>query len=157
MDSSPTNLHRGSLLVPGLLLILLILTSTNFAVFLKQQCHWAQKIPLVSKMITCPTPSEAQVTIDVTEEKDCFEVNVEAFRVYESFDALGDVAPDRTARGNRTVTIKRSVPQAEPAVHRIVITRNGAVSPLALALQPNRTVESRCATRTVRVYSTRPE
>ncbi|MEM6647007.1 MAG: hypothetical protein AAF730_12225 [Bacteroidota bacterium] len=155
MDPSPNTTHQSSLLVPGLLLVLLFLTSTNFAVFLKQQCHWTQKIPLVSRLITCLAEPQAEVTIKIVEEDGCFEPNVEAFRAYDTFDALGDVAPDRTARANRTITIQRSVPVAEHAVHRVVITRGGATSPQGLQLYRNTGLD--CKQRTVRVYDLHPE
>ncbi|MEM1093932.1 MAG: hypothetical protein AAGJ10_04965 [Bacteroidota bacterium] len=137
------------------MLILLFLTSTNFAVFLKQQCHWTQKIPLVSKMISCPVQPETAIEMGVAEEDGCFEVDGQALRAYDTFEALGNVVPDRTARANRTISIQRHDTRGEHAVHRIVITQGGATSPQALRLDQH--LKPNCKAPTLKVYTLRPE
>jgi len=155
MDSSPTTPHRSSLLGPGLLLILLFLTSTNFAVFLKQQCHWVQKIPLVSKVITCSVQPETQVEMTIIQRERCPALDLQAFRAYDNFEALGYVAPDRTARANRAITVHRTAAVGEHAVHRIVITRGGATSDCGLRL--NRALHHDYMPPTFQVESLLPE
>ncbi|GAB5519219.1 MAG: hypothetical protein RhofKO_14700 [Rhodothermales bacterium] len=120
MDSSPNTYQQSSFLIPGLLLILLFLTSTNFMVFLKQQCHWTQKLPLISRVISCPSPAVPELDIEFLEEEGCFDFDVQAFQAYETNEALGDVTPHIEFRVNRALSVHTD---ATEATHRIVVKR----------------------------------